>query len=73
MKLKELKNIFIEYGVPKELYNLEGKGRKDERFCLEYTGDKWNVFYVERGCRTTDLFFDSEEEACLYLYKELIE
>lgn len=73
MKIKELINILVRCGVPKDLYNFEGTGRKDERFCLEFTDGRWNVFYIERGCKMTDLFFDSEEEACLYLYKELIE
>lgn len=73
MKVKELIKILDEYNVPKELYNFDGTGRKDERFCLEYVKGKWNVFYIERGCKTTDLVFDSEEEACLFLYKELLE
>lgn len=73
MNVKELIKVLVECNVPKELYNLEGKGRKDERFCLEHVEEKWNVFYSERGCKTTNLFFDSEEEACLYLYNELIE
>lgn len=73
MKVKELIKILDEYNVPKELYNFDGTGRKDERFCLEYVKGKWNVFYIERGCKTMDLVFDSEEEACLFLYKELLE
>ena len=73
MNIEKLKNIFVECGVPRNLYNFEGTGRKDERFCLEFVNGRWNVFFSERGCKTTDLFFDSEEEACLYLYNELIE
>ena len=26
--------------------------------------DKWSVYYLEKDMRTTDKFFDSEDEAC---------
>ena len=32
--------------VPNFLFNLEGVGRDDERFCLVKVGDKWNVHKV---------------------------
>ena len=73
MKICELKKILVDYGVPKDLYNFDGTGRTDERFCIERVQEGWNVFYIERGCRTTNLIFDSEEEACQFLYKELLE
>ncbi len=72
MNLKELRSILVERDVPKDLYNFEEAGRKDERFCMKFIDGKWNVFYTERGCKTTNLFFDTEDEACLYLYNELI-
>ncbi|MCD7835589.1 MAG: hypothetical protein LUG83_02820 [Lachnospiraceae bacterium] len=71
MNVKELKNILVKCGVPKELYNFEETGRRDERFCIKFVDDKWNVFYTEKDCKTTNLFFDTEDEACLYLYNEL--
>ena len=60
-------------GVPQYAYNLTGQGRTDERLCLERFGDRWNVFYLERGIKTTDIYFDSEKEACHYLYEKLME
>ena len=32
-------------GVPDYIYNLTGKGIKDERLCLEKIQDKWSVYY----------------------------
>lgn len=60
-------------GVPKYAYNLTGQGRTDERLCLESVGNRWNVYYLERGIKTTDIYFDSEKEACYYLFDKLME
>ena len=48
-------------------------GRDDERLCLVNENSKWVVYYLERGVRTTELFFESEEEACEYIQKSLRE
>lgn len=44
MKICELKKILVDYGVPKDLYNFDGTGRTDERFCIERVQEGWNVF-----------------------------
>ena len=36
-------------------------------------GEKWNVYYSERGCKTTNKYFDSESDALEYMCKELSE
>ena len=48
-------------------------GRDDERLCLVNENSKWVVYYLERGVRTTELFFDSEEEACDCILKSFRE
>ena len=69
MNTKELKKALKAAGIPAEQYNLDGKGRDDERLCLVKEDSKWVVYYLERGARTTEQFFDSEEEACDYILK----
>ena len=59
-------------GVPDYIQNLTGKGIKDERLCLEKIQDKWSVYYLERGIKTTNKFFESEEDACQFLYVQLM-
>lgn len=59
--------------VPKFMFNLDGVGRDDERFCLVKTGEKWNVYYSERGCKTTNEFFNTESDALEYLIKRFSE
>ena len=59
--------------VPNFLFNLDGVGRDDERFCLVKVGEKWNVYYSERGCKTTNEFFDTESDALNYIIKRFSE
>ncbi|MBU5472276.1 hypothetical protein [Roseburia sp. MSJ-14] len=66
---KELKKA----GVPDYIYNLTGQGKKDECLCLEKIGDKWSVYYLERGVKTTNEIFDTENDACQFLYAELMD
>lgn len=72
MKRNELEKKLKENGVPTSLYNLDNVGRTDERFCLMYDNNHWNVYFTERGIRTTDLKFSTEEEACQYVYEQLV-
>ena len=69
MNTKELEKALKKAKIPAEYYNLDGKGRDDERLCLVKEDSKWVVYYLERGVRTTELFFDNEEEACDYILK----
>lgn len=73
MKIEELRKELQKIGVPEYLYNLEETGRKDERFCLQKVDDKWNVYFSERGIKTTDEFFGSEDMACQFILKQLLD
>ena len=48
MNIKELKKALKAAGIPTEHYNLDGKGRNDERLCLVKEDSKWVVYYLER-------------------------
>lgn len=73
MKSNELKEKLQQLGIPAYLYNLDSVGRTDERLCLEYSNNEWHVYYSERGVKTTDKIFTSEDEACEYIYVQLAE
>ena len=49
-----------------------GQGKNDECLCLEKIQDKWSVYYLERGIKTTNEIFDSENDACQFLYDQLM-
>ena len=42
-------------------------------FMYRKNQDKWFVYYLERGIRTTNEIFNSEEEACDFLYSQLLD
>lgn len=67
MNKAELKRALTKAGVKPQFYSLEGRLREDA-FILQETGERWCVFYHERGERSMERIFDSEEKACLYLY-----
>lgn len=71
VKKEELRDTLIKMGVPSMLYNLDGVGRTDERFCLEFINNEWRVYFSERGAKTTNEKFLSEEEACHFIYEQL--
>ena len=59
--------------VPNYLFKIDEIGRDDERLCMIKENDKWNVYYLKRGNKTTNLYFDSESEALEYMAEELSE
>lgn len=70
--LNQLKRELNRKKVPDYLYNLGGKGRCDERLVITRLDDgRWEVYYKERGVKTTDVFFDKPEDACRYMISEL--
>ncbi len=50
------------------MYSLS-EGLQNESYCIEQMKGCWAVYYSERGIRSSLELFDTEEDACLYLYK----
>ena len=57
MDRTEFIKIMKKKHVPNFYYNIEGTGRDDERFYLNKDEHGWNVYYAERGCKTTKIEF----------------
>ena len=72
MKKKELRKALRKMGVPSWEYNLNGKGRTDERLCMEFVNNEWQVYFIERGIKTTNESFVTEEDACQFVYKQFL-
>ena len=72
MGKEELKKKLQQMGVSANLYNLDGIGRMDERFCLEFIENEWQVYFIERGIKTTHEKFVSEDEACEFIYQQFL-
>lgn len=72
MNKNELKNNLQKLNINPGFYSLEGELLPD-RIVLFNSYSKWHVFYFdERGNRNNEKFFDSESEACNFIYSEFI-
>lgn len=53
-------------------YSLTG-GLQEDQYCLEQDGgDQWVVYFVERGIRSDERTFPSEDLACWDLFTRLL-
>lgn len=73
MNARELESVLRDNNVSPEAYCLTG-GHPEDRYVLspEPSG-KWAVYYSERGERNQERFFDSEDSACRYLLRIILE
>ena len=68
----ELKKLLVQNNVKTDSYSLDG-GLPNEAFCLNKFSGVWEVYYSERGCKSGLKEFNSEDEACKYLYKLMLQ
>lgn len=70
MQVTALRAKLRRLGVPEDAYSL-GDGLKNEAYVLERSGSAWVLFYSERGMRTGEQSFASEDAACAELLRQL--
>jgi hypothetical protein len=68
----ELRRRADDEGIRPSAYSLEG-GLPPEQYVLSLEEGGWCVYYSERGERTGEAWFDTEDEACSYLLLRLVE
>ena len=71
MTKNELKQNLIRENIPSDVYSLEG-GLPNEVYCLGKNGDVWEVYYSERGQKTSLEVFQTENAACSFFHDWLI-
>ncbi len=71
MTVEELKRRLNEMNIPEDMYSLMIDGYPNESFCLIKTDNGWEVYYSERGQKSSAREFSSESEACEYLEHKL--
>lgn len=64
MNKTELKRVLSKNNIPECYYNIDGYGETDQKICMEEEGDRWKVYYTERGAVSRLNYYDSESEAC---------
>lgn len=51
--------VLLMKKVPKELYSLNW-GLPNETYCIEKENDRWQVYYRERGIKTSIGYFEND-------------
>jgi hypothetical protein len=60
---QELVDLLYAEGIDPNAYSLRG-GMPDEKLCVERSKGGWAVYYSERGLRSGECWFPTEDEAC---------
>lgn len=72
MNKQQLQELLKQEGFRADTYDLDG-GMLPERLTLANEGNRWCVYYSERGLQTGKEYFYSESEACQSLLDQLRE
>ena len=73
MNVAELKVELEKLGVPQNFYSINGFLTGDTHI-LNHVHTYWEYYYFdEKGCETGYRRFENENDACIYLYKILLE
>lgn len=74
MKVDELRIVLKKINVPSYYYSLLLGGYPNECLCLVKNNDSdWEVYYSERGRKTGEKHYKTEDEACNYMFEILSE
>lgn len=72
MTREKLQQRLVAAKIRAESYSLSG-GQPSEAYCLERFGGGWATYYSERGQRTGEQFFATEDAACRHLLAQLLD
>lgn len=67
MNIRDLEEKLVAAKIRPDSYSLTG-GLPNEAFCIGNVNGRWEVYYSERGSKTSLKTFQSEDEACRYFY-----
>jgi hypothetical protein len=73
MNAEECRKLLMQEGCNPHIYSVGSSGSADDAFCLEKVGNKWVVFYTERGKHSNPIYSsESESEASQYFYEYIM-
>ncbi len=70
MNRRSLRELLAAEHVRGDAYSLDGD--RDESMCLEPVTGGWAIYYSERGLRSGERLFETEDEACQFLDARLL-
>jgi hypothetical protein len=71
MNRHQLKKRLKQEGIPSRAYSFESDG-DGEKYRLAQEGERWHVYYAERGEKNTMGWFDTEADACEFFLKKIL-
>lgn len=71
MNLSDVQKKLTSSKVDPAAYSLTG-GLPNEAYCIEHQGRIWSVYYSERGRKTSEKTFETEDEACREFLERII-
>lgn len=73
MKKRELEKLLKNNNINSTSYDLSG-GLSDNKYCLLIVPNGiCSVYYTEKGKKYDEKLFHTEDEACEYFYKLILE
>lgn len=72
MRTSDLKLKLEESGIRADSYSIGGFVKNEALILEPSTGNEWRIYYSERGLRTGERVFPTEDEACQCLYEMLL-
>lgn len=66
-----LRDLLDAEGIDPLAYDLEGR-EEDDVYVLGSSEGGWTVYFSERGLRTAEVRFGTEDEACAHLLALLL-
>lgn len=71
MRVSELRVELERLQISQDTYSIMVGGLPNEKLCLVHE-DTWKIYYSERGMRTGEKSYLSEEEACEAFLRKLV-
>jgi hypothetical protein len=71
MRMADAKEIVASAHIDPTLYSFDSETH--ESLCLLAFGQEWRVFISERGQRSEERTFTSEDDACTYFMKRIFQ
>ena len=59
-----LERVLNLFEIRTDVYDLSCRDEGDEAHVITREDDGWHVFYSERGLRTSERVFSTEDQAC---------
>jgi hypothetical protein len=71
MNVEELSDLLRRDGYARRWYSFDREYPPFDGYVLEKVGERWTVFYCERGDARDIANFESEADACEYFFQEM--